>query len=47
MIRNIEENHEVLRERCGGEDQQGRPSQAGGPIQLEFESASASKTSMP
>jgi len=31
--RNIEEDHEELRERCrGGKDQQGRPSQSRGPV---------------
>ena len=39
ILRNIGEDREVLGERCrGGDEQQGRPSQAGDPIQLEFES---------
>ena len=29
------------------DDQQGRPTQAGGPVQHEFESTSASRTSLP
>ena len=48
VLRNIGEGHEVLVERCGGrEDHQGRLAQAGGRVQLEFESASASRTSLP
>ena len=45
---NIGEGHEELGGRDGGkDDQQGRPTQAGGPIQLEFESTSAFRTSLP
>ena len=48
LLRNIGDGHEGLRG-CGGpdDDQQGRPTQAGGPVQHEFESASASRTSLP
>ena len=46
FLRNIGESHEELGERHrGGEDQQGRPTQAGGPAQLDFDSASAFRTS--
>ena len=47
-LRNIGEGHKGLRGRGGGDDdQQGRPTQAGGSVQHEFESASASRTSLP
>ena len=47
LLRNSGEAHEVLGERCGGgEDQQGRPTQAGGLAQLNFESASVFRTSL-
>ena len=46
-LRSIGEGHEVHGERRGGgEDQQGRLRQAGGPVQLEFESASAFMTNL-
>ena len=45
LIRNIGEGHEGLRGRGGGvDDQQGRST---GPVQHDFESASASRTSLP
>jgi hypothetical protein len=48
FLRNIGEGHEELRERGRGkDDQQRRPTQAGGPVQHDFESASASRTSLP
>ena len=48
LIRNIGECHEGLRGRGGGDhDQQGRPTETGGPVQHDFESALASKTSLP
>ena len=48
LLRNIGEGHERLRGRGGGEDdQQGRPTGTGGPVQYDFESASASRTSLP
>ena len=48
FITNIGEGHEELGERDGGkDDHQGRPTQAGGPVQQEFESASVSRTSLP
>ena len=48
LLRNIGEGHEGLRGRGGGDDdQQGRPTETGGPIQHDFESASASRTSLP
>ena len=48
LLRNIREGHERLRGRGGCEDdQQGHPIETGGPIQHDFESASASKTSLP
>ena len=48
LLRNIGEGQEGLRGRGGGDDdQQGRPTQAGGLVQHEFESASASRTSLP
>ena len=47
FLRNIGEGHEELGGRDGGKDnQQGHPTQAGGPVQHEFESASTSKTSL-
>ena len=47
LIRNIGEGHEGLRGRGGGnDDQQGRPTGTGGPVQHDFESASASRTSL-
>jgi hypothetical protein len=48
LIRNIGEGHEVLRGSGGGDDDQpGRPIEAGGLVQHDFESASASRTSLP
>ena len=48
FLRNIGEGHEGLRGSGGGDDgQQGRPTQAGGPVEQEFESALASRTSLP
>ena len=48
LLRNIGEGHEGLRGRGGHEDdQQGRPTETRGPIQQDFESASASRTSLP
>ena len=48
IFRNIGEGQEGLRGCVGGDDdRQGRPTQAGGPVQHEFESASASRTSLP
>jgi hypothetical protein len=48
LLRNIREGHKEIRGRGGGEDdQQGRPTQAGGLVQPDFESASASRTSLP
>ena len=42
------EGHEGLRGRGGSDDdQQGRPTETGGPIQHDFESASAPRTSLP
>ena len=47
LLTNIEEGHEELGGSCGGaEDQQGRTTQAEGPVQLDFESASAFRTSL-
>ena len=44
LLRNIGEGHEGLRGRGGGDDdQQGRPTETGGPIQHDFEYASASR----
>jgi len=41
ILKNLGESHEVLGNQQGcGEGQRGRPSQVGGPIQFEFESAS-------
>ena len=47
LLRNIGEGHEGLRERGGNDDQQGRPTETRGPVQHDFESASASRTSLP
>ena len=48
LLRNIGEGHEGLRGSGGGDDdQQGRPTQAGGLVQQEFESALASRTNLP
>ena len=48
FLRNIGEGHEELVGRDGGkDDQQGCPAQARGPVQHEFESALASRTSLP
>jgi hypothetical protein len=48
LLRNIGEGHAELRGRGGGkDDQQGRPTQAEGPVQHDFESASASRTNLP
>ena len=48
LLRNIGESHEELRGRGRGkDDQQGCPTQAGGPVQYDFESASASRTGLP
>ena len=47
LVRNIGEGCEELGERCGvREDQQGRPTEAGGQVQLDFESALAFRTSL-
>ena len=48
LLRTIGEGQEVLRG-CGGgdDDQQGRPTRTEGPVQHDFESASASRTSLP
>ena len=47
LLRNIGEGHEELGERYrGGEDHQGRPTQAGGPVQLKLEPISGSRTSL-
>ena len=46
IVRNHEDDEEDVREEFGGVvDQQGQPSQVGGPIQVEFESASESRSS--
>ena len=48
LLKNIREGHEGLRGRGGGvDDQQGRSTETRGPIQLDFESALASRTSLP
>ena len=48
LLRNIGEAHEGLRGSDGGnDDQKGHPTETGGPIQHDFESASASRTSLP
>ena len=45
VLRNLGEDHEGLGNQHGvGEEQGGRPCQVGGPIQVEFESASACRT---
>ena len=48
LLRNIGEGQEGLRG-CGGgdDDQQGRPTRTRGPVQHDFEFASASRTSLP
>ena len=47
MIRNHGEHQEILGEGLGGgEDQQGRPSQGGGPNKVDFESVSESRSSL-
>ena len=47
LLRSNREGHEELTGSCGGtEDQQGRPTQAGGPVQYEFESVSGSRISL-
>jgi hypothetical protein len=48
LIRNIGEGHEELKGSGGGDDDQpGRPIEVRGPVQHDFESASASRTSLP
>ena len=48
LLRNIREGHKGLRGRGGGEDdQQGRPTGTRGPVQHDFESTSAYRTSLP
>ena len=48
LLRSIGEGHEGLRGCGGGDvDQQGRPTETRGPVQHDFESASASRTSLP
>ena len=48
LLRNIGEGHEGLRGSDGGDDdQQGCPTETGGPVQHYFESASACRTSLP
>ena len=48
LLWNIGEGYEGLRGRGGGDDdQQGRPIETGDPVQHDFESASASRTSLP
>ena len=48
LLRNIGEGHEGLRGRGGGiDDQQGHSTETGGPIQYDFESTSAPRTSLP
>ena len=48
LIRNIGGGHEGLRGIGGGNiDQQGHPTETGGPVQHDFESVSASRTSLP
>ena len=48
LLRNIGEGHEGLRGRGGGvDDQQGRSTETGGPVQHDFKSASAYRTSLP
>ena len=46
LLTNIGEGHEELGERYrGGQDQQGRPTQVGGPGHLDFDSTLAFRTS--
>jgi hypothetical protein len=48
FLRNIGEAHEEVGGSIGGtDDQLGHPTEAGGLVQHDFESASASKTSLP
>ena len=48
FLRNIGEDHEGLRGCGGGDvDQQGCPTGTGGPVQHDFESVSAFRTSLP
>jgi hypothetical protein len=48
LIRNIGEGHEELRGSGGGDDDQPRrPIEVGGLVQHDFESPSASRTSLP
>ena len=48
LLRNIKEGHEGLRGRGGGiDDKQVRSTEIEGPVQHDFESASASRTSLP
>ena len=48
LLKNIGEGHEGLRGRGGGnDDQQGRPTETGGPVPHDFESALAFRTSLP
>jgi hypothetical protein len=48
FLRNIGEAHEKVEGSNGGkDDQQGCPIEAEGPVQHEFESASASRTNLP
>jgi hypothetical protein len=48
FLRNIGEAYEEVGGSNGGkDDQQARPTEAGGSVQHEFESASASRTNLP
>ena len=48
LLRNIGEGHEGLRGSGGDDDdQQGRPTETEGPVQHDFESASATRISLP
>ena len=48
FLKNIGEGHEELGGRDGGkDDQQGHPTQVGCPVQHEFKSPSAARTSLP
>ena len=48
LLRNIGEGQEGLRGHGGGDDDpQGCPTRTGGPVQHDFESASASRTNLP
>ena len=48
FLRNIGGSHEQLGGRDGGnDDQQGRPTETEGPVQHDFESASATRISLP